>query len=143
MNISKEERAELRAVAEDATVGKPNGAASFVEDFESNERHKLLEDVVSWQFEAKSMHAGDYQFFLYFSQAKCLELLDALESAEARAESAERERDYLAQTLVEECTTCPDGSSSYLCDNPVLDDRDCAHCWLEWARQQARGGENE
>lgn len=128
MSITPEKCAQLREVAQNATIGPPIGTATFSRENKG---------VVAWDFEAKTIHAGDYQFFKHFPPAKVLQLLDALENAEARAEQAEAERDVLAEILSED-GDCP-ATLFDVCPEVPLE---CQHradekCWTFWARQEA------
>lgn len=111
--ITKDEQAALRRIAEGATIGKPNGSASFITD-----------SMVAYQFEAKDIHAGDFQFFLHFSPANVLRLLDAQEAAESHAAEMKRQRDKLINRLV------------YLEDYPPGWGVVTEESWLVWAAQK-------
>ena len=67
---------------------------------------------------------------LYYAQR--VRALDALETAEARAAEAERQRDRLAEALV---------ARGHIRGDMFA--KDLSRAWLEWAAEQARSGEEE
>ena len=70
MYISKEDMANMLEVAQNATVGPPIGTATF---------SRTQKDVVAWDFEADTAHAGDFQFFKVFTPNVVYGLLCELE----------------------------------------------------------------